>query len=531
MNTKKTKSLTYILSLAVIALSTTTSCKKDKETPSRSDIERVEKITDSIFLYAKEAYLWNTSLPTYEVFNPRQYVQSDEEAGFNAELLKITKYPINPSTGVSYEEVAKYPSETKYSFISNTDNDNPIAFVGNAKSSVDLEGNGYDLGIDIKLYGTETNFDVFVTDVARNSPAEKAGIMRGDEITSINGTAVGNNFDAQEDLLNNTFYNDKVTPATLKGIKRDGSALSAVLSVSSYKGNPISKDTIYTAGAKKIGYMAYSSFTTLDKNSKPVLDAVFSKFATAGVTDLIIDLRYNGGGYVTTAQYLANLIAPISIDNSVMFSEHYNKNMQDKNIPLLSKKPYLNDDNTIRYSGGKMVTYADIPYSVAENTILFDKQGLLNNIRNVVFIVSSSTASASELVINSLKPYMNVQLVGEQTYGKPVGFFPIKIDKYDVYLSMFESRNKNDEADYYQGFTPDEPASDNVSYLLGDRNENSINAAYKYLVNGAFPGISSSSTSSIKTSRGAILKPFTEANKKLPAKGFRGMIEDRIKTK
>ncbi|EOR93655.1 Carboxyl-terminal protease [Arcticibacter svalbardensis MN12-7] len=528
MNKKKAKSLTSILSVAVIALSIITGCKKDKETNS----SRVELITDSVFLYAKEVYLWNTSLPTYDAFNPRKYVQTDEEAGFNQELFAITRYPINSATGLSYEYNLGSVDDTKYSFISNTDDDNPIAFVGNAQSSVDLEGNGYDLGIDITLDGTAKNYTPYVTAVAHNSPAEKAGIKRGDKITSINGTAVGSNFyGSEEDLLNNTFFNNTVSPATLKGTTRDGTALNVTLNVSSYKSTPIICDTVYTAGAKKIGYLAYSAFTT-PTNSESALAEVFTNFATAGVTDLIIDLRYNGGGYVSTAQYLANLIAPSSINGSVMFTEHYNTMMQEKKATILKNLPYRDDNDKIQYSNGRMKTYYDdIDYTVAGNTTLFAKKGSLSNIRNVVFIVTSSTASASELVINSLKPYMNVQLVGEQSYGKPVGFFPIKIDKYDVYLSMFESRNKEDKADYYAGFTPDALAKDNYSYLLGDKNENSINAAYQYLVDGVFPVSTSSTTSSMKTSRGAVLKAFEAGNKKLPAKGFRGMIEDRIKAK
>lgn len=529
MNEKKAKSLTSILSVAIIALSIITGCKKDKEvTP---DSSRVQLITDSIFLYAKEVYLWNTSLPTYDAFNPRQYVQTDEEAGFNDELFKITRYPINPATNLSYEYNTESETDTKYSFISNTDDDNPIAYIGNAKSAVDLEGNGYDLGIDIRLYGTETNYILYVVAVAPNSPAEKAGIARGDRVTSINGTAIGSNFNSQQDLLNNTFYNNTVTPATLKGTKRDGSALNVTLSVSLYKSTPIACDTIYTSGAKKIGYLAYSAFTN-EANSKSALAEVFTKFANAGVTDLIIDLRYNGGGYVSTAEYLANLIAPSSINGSVMFTEHYNTLMQEKKATILKKLPLLDDNDKIRYSNGRMLNYFDdVDYTVAENTSVFAKEGSLTNIRNVVFIVTSSTASASELVINSLKPHMNVKLVGEQSYGKPVGFFPLRIDKYDVYLSMFESRNKEDKADYYEGFTPDALASDNPTYLLGDRTENSISAAYNYLVTGAFSTSSVNATSSLKNSNGTVIKAFEEANKKLPSKRFKGMIEDRLKLK
>ncbi|MNR19988.1 Peptidase family S41 [compost metagenome] len=102
-----------------------------------------------------------------------------------------------------------------------------------------------------------------------------------------------------------------------------------------------------TAGSKKIGYLAYARFGAL--STPPTLttaagdvelDAAFTQFANAGVTDLIIDFRYNGGGYVYAAEHLTNLIAPSSV-RGTMFTEYYNSTMQSGNAKILSNQPLL----------------------------------------------------------------------------------------------------------------------------------------------------------------------------------------------
>ena len=111
---------------------------------------------------------------------------------------------------------------------------------------------------------------------------------------------------------------------------------------------------------------------------------VFDRFVAENVTDVIVDLRYNGGGYVSVSEALANFLIKPAADGSIMMTQQYNENYSD-----------LND------------------------VTMFRKRGTLN-VNNVYFVVTDNTASASELLINNLKPYMNVKLVGpEPTYGKP----------------------------------------------------------------------------------------------------------------
>jgi hypothetical protein len=249
-------------------------------------------------------------------------------------------------------------------------------------------------------------------------------------------------------------------------------------------------------GSKKIGYMAYARFSD-SNNSETALTNVFAKFSSGGVTDLVIDLRYNGGGFVSSAEHLINLIAPSSSNGKVMFSETFNDLLQSGKATILKNQPLTDQDGKIQYSNGKMVTYADVSYTVADNTYNIAKEGSVNSISKVVFITTDRTASASELVINSLRPYVDVKTVGATSYGKPVGFFPIRIGKYDVYMSMFSSKNAAGQGDYYAGFTPDASKSDDVTRDFGNPLEISFSSAISYINTGLFTSSTSNQTMSL----------------------------------
>lgn len=505
-----------------------TACKKSTPTPeptpeptatgSREDLTR-----DSIFLYAKQIYLWNTALPTYQAFNPRKYTtQGTPIDNYRLEIFDISKY----SVPYEYKVGATSP---KFSSITDLADQNPSAAIQSA--SVDTEGNGNDIGIRFGYYGTTTNYVIYATAIYQNSPAEKAGFKRGDKITKINGVAYGSNFDTQYSAI---YAATTASSVLLEGFKADGTPFSTTLTKAVFKSSPIYNARTITAGTKKIGYLAYARFSTTE-NSEAALNAVFTSFANDGVTDLVIDLRYNGGGFISTAEQLVNLIAPSSLNGSVMFSEHYNSTMQTGAATILAKQPLLDQSGKIRYQNGRMLTYADVPYSVAANTTLFSKRGPLNGIQNVVFIVAGGTASASELVINSLRPYLNVKLVGQTTYGKPVGFFPVTIEnKYEVYFSMFEIKNSSNFGNYYDGFVPDyvlpEVPSGTIMYEFGNVNDYYLKTA----INALVPGVTPTGQISIATKLSSVVEknvalPTNDViNSKFDGNDFKGMIEDRL---
>lgn len=500
------------------------SCSKknvtDDDAVKEPDIKttRIERLTDSLFYYATDAYLWNTDLPTYTVFNPRQYSKgTDEYENLNAELFAITRYGINPKTTLPYEYSSD--NETKYSYIDKESYNGSTAFIRkNESASLDLEGNGNDFGLKVGLYGTNTDYDIKIQLTYTGSPAAIAGLDRGDVITHIDGIKYGSNFNSEIARLNTALFDSEST--TIKGVKLDGKSFEIALKKTRYKTKSVVKDSVYTHGANKIGYFAFTSFSSLEHTQADLINT-FNKFQTAGVTDLIIDLRYNGGGYINTAQFIANKIAPASLNGKVMFSEHYNSTMQNNKTQYLKNLTYQTTDRM-----GNPITsnYGNIDYSVSGNTFKFVPNGNLN-IKSIVFIVTDNTASASELLINIFKPYLPVKLIGEKTYGKPVGFFPLTIGGYEVYLSMFTSKNSNNESDYFDGMSVDKTSRDDPDYALGNLKEQSLQAAYNYLTTGSYLN-SSSAISSTRTSTNQIKKL-----KDLSSNQFKGMVENRLKTK
>lgn len=529
----------YLLILTAVSMLAFGACKKNKVEPTVTPpvvtpptttptATRQQLSLDSIFLYAKEVYYWNDKLPTYAAFNPRQYTSlSTNLLNYEKELFEISKYS-NPG------EYKSGYTEPKFSYIFDKADKNPTAYV-NRVSSVDLEGNGNDVGFRpaIFLYSNDPGYLFFIGAIYPGSSAQAAGLTRGDLVKKINGVSFGANYNSESNALETAL--DGSTMA-IEVVKANGSTVVYNLTKSVFKSSPIYKSRVITADSKKIGYLSYARFSNKE-NSETALTNVINGFASSGVTDLIIDLRYNGGGYVETAEHLINLLAP-SGTTGVMFTEYFNATMQAGNAKILANQPLLDGAGKIRYStSGKMLTYADVNYAASENVTSFDKKGNLNNIGKVVFLVSRNTASASELVINSLKPFVEVSLVGGTTYGKPIGFFPITIEnKYDVYFSLFETKNSRGEGGYYDGMPPTVAASELVvgtsnyiMYDFGDVRDGLIKEAISIIAPSATSINSTVSTKS--TLRKSIQSTGNNRGLEITDKEFNGMIETRFKLK
>ncbi|NRF41463.1 S41 family peptidase [Pedobacter foliorum] len=480
-----------------------------KQTPTTN---RTDLTNDSLFLYAKEIYFWNTALPTYDAFNPRQYstTSGTDLVKYETNLYNLVK----SSNSQDYLTDKPYP---KYSYIFDQADKNPTASIPNTTLSVDLDGNGNDVGLRFGYFGnSDSDYSIYVTAVYPNSPAAEAGIARGDQVQEVNGVKYGTNFSSDVIQVENALEGASVTLKLLKA----GVSTTKTLNKMVYKSNPIYKTTVFTAGDKKIGYLAYARFSNKE-NSETVLTTAFNDFATKGVTDLIVDLRYNGGGYISTAEHMVNLIAP-SGTSGVMFTEHYNSTMQNKKATILKNQPLLS-------TGGAVIgTLFDDDYTISGNTTTFQKKGNLSGIKNVVFIVSKNTASASELVINSLKPIITVKLVGETTYGKPIGFFPITLEnKYDVYLSMFETRNSKDEGGYYTGMIPNmkgyEFAADDKMYDFGNAKDDCTAVAINLLA----PNVTVTGQAKVSATANRSTSTRLQAIGNRSGGEFVGMIENR----
>ena len=323
--------------------------------------------------------------------------------------------------------------------------------------------------------------DLRVRFVERASPAGLAGIRRGWRITKINN--ITNITTGNANAIVTAVYNSPATSFTFE--KPDGSTVDINLTTASYQSHPVFLDSVYTAGTKKLGYLVFNSFLGDTNEINNEFQRVFSRFAQENVDEVAVDLRYNGGGYVNVQQKLADYLVNASANGQLMMKEQFN----DK-------------------------------YTQFNESANFQKQGSVN-LSRVFFIVSSNTASASELVINNLKPFMNVLLVGpDKTYGKPVGFFPIPVEDWYIFPVSFRSTNKNGEGNYFNGLALNNQVADGLDQDWGNENESCLASVLHYVTTGAFRAGRPVTNEDAQV---------TESNKILDASLFKGTVDTRRK--
>jgi C-terminal processing protease CtpA/Prc len=475
----------FVSCLLLISASFLSCSKKNDSAPLPSGPSSkgttLQLVEDSIYLYAAEDYLWFSQLPSYQSFQPRSFTNASDMVALQDEMNKLSQFAINPATNQPYEYLASNPGEAKYSFIDN------------GTETAALNGTKGDFGFDLQ-YNTVT--DLRIEYVYPGSPAALAGIVRSDEIMSINGNTnisydrpgYGTGTSTNVNFVSNAVYDSNTITMNMQRV--DGSTYSVNLTIANYNVNPVLKDTIITtSNGHNVGYIVFNSFVA-DSVADPIVDPIFANFAAQGVTDLVVDLRYNGGGYVSTAEHLDNLIVPASKTGSLMYNTFYNSNLVNNTDPLLK--------NQWR-SGTPDYNYGQLNYTEAANVQNFSKSGSLA-VNQVLFIITGQTASASELTINNLRPEMPVQFIGETSYGKPVGFFDIDINQYIMYTPEFSVENSANEGGYYEGFTPGTTgypgvnALDDLTKNWGDPTEGLFSLALDYVTNGSYAAASVSKT-------------------------------------
>jgi C-terminal processing protease CtpA/Prc len=501
----------------VISTGFVLSCKKDNSTNNNNTIQpsktgsTLDLIRDSIYLYSQEAYLWYDGLPDYATFNPRGITGTNDLSALAKEVDKISQYKINPATGKPYEYYESSPGEAKYSFIDE------------GGTSTQLGGVNGDFGF-APLYTTTT--DLRIKYVYAGSPAGLAGIKRGYQITKINGQTnlTYDNGGSITQSVINAIYNSNNITMTLK--RPDNTSFDVSLSVANYNVNPVITYKVIDQGnGKKVGYIVFNTFVSMDV-AQPKLQEAFNSFTTSGITDLVVDLRYNGGGYVSTAEYLSNLIVPSAKNNTLMYNTYFNDKLTSGKASLLANQ--IRKDLTT----GRTYNYAQFDYSVAGNALNFKKEGSLN-VGKVFFIVTGSTASASELLINNLRPHMNVQLIGTKSYGKPVGFFDIQVNKYELYVPEFVTKNSAGQGDYFDGMLPGSinyPGImdyDDVTKDFGDPTEGLLARALNYVKNGNYTSVIQSNQTADAGLRSFSVLQSREVALKLDDHKFNGMIHDK----
>ena len=288
-----------------------------------------------------------------------------------------------------------------------------------------------------------------------NTPAALAGFKRGDIIHKLNGADI--TIDNYMELLTSTSLNCEFGQYMENtGIVNSKTASMTALELNL---NPVQFTNIIEHGGKKIGYLFYAQYIG---NYNTSLDSVIQHFMDNQVTDVILDLRYNPGGTTTAAQHLCSSLAPIDVVNGQKTLVKFQWN--DK------YQAYWQSENATEQLG---INFVDtVPYKMGLNKLWV--------------ITGQGTASASELTITGLKPYMSVTTVGETTYGKYTASITLKpedfyesisyykeIDNWGVQPIILKYANSQGVTDFKEGFSPDIAVEDDLlsTIPLGSKEE------------------------------------------------------------
>jgi C-terminal peptidase prc len=292
-------------------------------------------------------------------------------------------------------------------------------------------------------FAYSTDEERIVIQVRIDSPADRAGLKRGDIILSVNG------IDATVEEIKKAGREIDV----LSSFQIYRASISEILEINirseEYTFKVTKASTMTSENNETIGYMYFDSFTA---SATAEINQAFDYFQQQGIKKLVIDLRYNGGGSVTTTSILLDKLIR-DRDDEIQFTMKWNDKNQDKNE--ISR--FETDDNSIA-------------------------------LEQIIFLTTKMTASASEIAINAMRAYLGdeVVLIGTKTHGKPVGMAGRTDGEYIYYLVNFVISNNDGFYDYFDGIDVTEGCEtyDDLSHQLGDIEENMLQKALFYIDNG-----------------------------------------------
>lgn len=403
--------------------------------------EKYFRVHQFIWESLNELYLWQA-----EVDDLSDNIKPVGSSAYN-QLISTNQEP------EAFFESLKHPDDRHSRITSNFED------LENSIKGIDASN-----GVEFILFPSGTGNGVLgiVTHILENSDAFSKDIKRGDIFMGVNGELLSfNNFYG---LL----YGDQIS-YTLNMASKIGSGFSLngknidLIKEDNFQTNPIQVNKVIKMGGKKIAYLMYTQFSQgFDKE----LNSVFSEFKSEGVDELILDLRYNRGGLTKTALYLSGMITG-QFTGQIFSQKIWNKKVTD----------YYESIDSTDWMKDLFVSEMD------DKTVINSL-----NLNRVYIITSSNSASASEMLINGLSPFINVIQLGEATYGKNVGGLAVVYDyidntnrtinpdhSYAISPITFRVANSEGFSDYANGLKPSdgfELTEDGLNMgVLGDSNE------------------------------------------------------------
>lgn len=377
------------------------SCEK-KESPVKVTDEMAR---DTLYDIMEYWYYWHDNMPA---INKKNYS--------------------NPYTLL---EALRYDKLDRWSFVADYEK-----FM--ADMAGEFYGHGFSMGVD-----EEDNARIAM--IYSESPLYIQGVRRGWIVSSINGHDIATVIKNGDAYTYNLIFSAPTSAFVFK--KPDGTLWETTSTKSKFTINTVLEYDTLKLKSGTAGHLVLESFKS---STSAELEEAFDFFRDNNVSDLIIDFRYNSGGYLDVALEMSNYIAGNNL-NSEIFS-------------------------LLRYSDKR--SRHNYSYYFGETSVPLD-------ISNIVFITSRATASASEALINGLKPFFNIVSVGDTTYGKPMGMDGWACaEKYIFYPVTFKVVNAQGQGEYFGGLPPEIIGGDDLKHDFNDREEECLKYAIEYLENG-----------------------------------------------
>ncbi len=404
----KTKHIFLSMIFAAIIFS---SCTKD-DPENRRNGTSLEKPIKAINSIMNDYYLWNDKVP---VVNADNY---DD--------------PVALLDDLRYKELDKW------------------SYIANYTTHQQWYNSGQYAGLGVG-FGFHTDNTVRIMYVFDDSPLKEKGVKRGWVLNKVNGSIIIPGQTNVNELLG---PNEEGISVTLEFKTPEGDTKQFTVQKKIITTNSVLHADTIDLGSKVVGHMVYNSFI---HPSIKEINSAFALFKEVGISDLIVDLRYNGGGDLNVAQHLGSMIVGEKGNDKIYYRFAHNS---------------------------KIASELD-----AANR--FDNLPEALDVDRVIFITSKNSASASEVLINGLEPHMEVMVVGDKTHGKPVGMYGFEEmfkDYNMIFVPVcFQLVNSNGEGDYFDGIPVDYPATDDLTRDFPDRNEAGLKQALSIVQENSVP--------------------------------------------
>ena len=310
--------------------------------------------------------------------------------------------------------------------------------------------------------------------VEPGSPAAAAGLRRGDQLITIDGVDFVNGSDtATVEKINAALF--PATPGASHSftLRRGGETVAVTMQAQEVTALSVKNTKVIDTPTGKVGYLSFENHNAVAE--RQLIDSI-ATLKAAGVNDLVVDLRYNGGGLLHVASELAYMIAGPATQGQVFERLQYNDKIEAAQTPQI-----------IRFSDKAA------GFSVAEGTTL-PYLGL----NRVTILTTSGTCSASEALINGLRGVnVEVNVIGATTCGKPYGFTPVPNCGTTYFSVEFKGVNAKGFGDFADGFAPTCSVADDLNHELGDTNEGLLAGALSYRATGVCPARTSAQAMAI----------------------------------